>query len=131
MPRTEQWARLKRAAWDRSRGSCERCGKPTRLGNGLSHLHHLTYARKGHELLEDVQLLCLDCHGQSHPRHEFLALSVQRCRASARRKAPKPRDGRWEAENGRLREELRRTVASRKAARKSKRRFRPHGEKYG
>jgi hypothetical protein len=50
----------------RSRGICERCNLFT-----AEHIHHLTYARFGHERLEDVQHVCLGCHEFFHPHHNF------------------------------------------------------------
>lgn len=46
---------------------CERCGK---IGNGPLNIHHLTYARLGHELPEDVKVYCLPCHKLMHPGWE-------------------------------------------------------------
>ena len=58
--------RVFRAGIIAARGrKCEKC----RLGPfSLLHLHHLTYIRFGSELPEDVQLLCVDCHGKLHPK---------------------------------------------------------------
>ncbi len=41
---------------------CERCGK----SKGSVDCHHLSYVRLGHELPEDVKLLCRDCHDLMH-----------------------------------------------------------------
>jgi hypothetical protein len=30
-------------------------------------VHHLTYAHLGHERDEDLQVLCVACHGRRHP----------------------------------------------------------------
>ena len=67
----------------RSGGRCERCRAV--LGAD-SHLHHLTYARRGHELLADVELICLACHGSSHPQHTFRPVADQRAIAAKRAK---------------------------------------------
>jgi hypothetical protein len=77
------WEDLKHAAWRRSKGKCERCGEA--LKRGHAHLHHLTYARRGNELLADVQLICLNCHGAEHPNHNFVPISVQRDIAAKRK----------------------------------------------
>jgi 5-methylcytosine-specific restriction endonuclease McrA len=42
--------------------SCERCGKFKPVD-----LHHLTYARLGHEEDGDLKLYCRDCHNLMHP----------------------------------------------------------------
>ena len=37
----------------------------TQTGKGL-HADHLTYARFGHELLEDIRTVCASCHRRRH-----------------------------------------------------------------
>ena len=62
-----RWKRL-RARLLRERGErCERCRASFTPGTGARHLslHHLTYERLGHELDEDVQLLCETCHAEA------------------------------------------------------------------
>ena len=84
------WLKLRRQCWRRSGGRCENCGRG--LVAGETHLHHLTYARRGHELPEDVRLICLECHGRAHPHHTFRPMKEQmrrrRLRAEGR---PVPR----------------------------------------
>jgi 5-methylcytosine-specific restriction endonuclease McrA len=41
----------------RAHGRCERCRVRV-----ATQVHHLTYARFGHERLGDLQALCADCH---------------------------------------------------------------------
>lgn len=54
----------RKAAVIRHRGyRCERCGAEPSTG---LQLHHRTYERLGHELPEDVELLCADCHREEH-----------------------------------------------------------------
>lgn len=51
------------------------------------HVHHIRYADViGHEPLDWLQLLCLECHGDAHPRYTFHPLKVQRDIAAARAK---------------------------------------------
>lgn len=50
-----QWALLARG--DR----CERCHRK----DGIE-VHHLAYARRGHERLDDVVVLCQGCHRREH-----------------------------------------------------------------
>jgi hypothetical protein len=54
--RARRNARLHHARW-----CCERCGQRRHL-----HVHHRTYERLGCERLEDLEVLCLDCHEQTH-----------------------------------------------------------------
>jgi len=62
--RSQKW-RLFKVNILAERGTmCERCGK---FGKQLE-LHHINYARMGHELPEDVKLYCRDCHTDMH-RH--------------------------------------------------------------
>jgi hypothetical protein len=48
---------------------CERCpdGANKRAASEL-HLHHRTYERLGKERLEDVEILCRECHDKIHLR---------------------------------------------------------------
>lgn len=54
---SREWALLREAVRERSGGICERCGQ-----NPQDAVHHLTYARVGHEDLEDLQAICNPCH---------------------------------------------------------------------
>lgn len=56
-----EWGLLKRAVRERCNGTCERCRHFP-----LSHVHHLTYARKYHERPDDLQGLCEGCHKFVH-----------------------------------------------------------------
>lgn len=58
------WAHLKSNAIKESDGHCTGCSQRR---NKL-HLHHLTYERLGHELPEDVTLLCQGCHRMVHDK---------------------------------------------------------------
>lgn len=54
---SREWALMKRAVRQRSGGLCERCRfRPA------AEIHHQTYARIGHEDLEDLQHVCKPCH---------------------------------------------------------------------
>ncbi len=58
---SEHWLQL-RAHLLLTRGNrCEACGKV-----GGAQAHHLSYARLGHELPEDIILLCPEHHQQAH-----------------------------------------------------------------
>ncbi len=66
-----RWRRLK---WRRlmvARFSCERCGwkfhgRGPKMALHRFELHHVTYARVGEENLEDVRILCPECHAITH-----------------------------------------------------------------
>lgn len=58
---SEKWKSLRRRVWDRCGGVCEGCAERTAV-----ELHHLTYARLGHELLTDLVALCEGCHDRAH-----------------------------------------------------------------
>lgn len=86
MPKTRMakdrpaWQAKRREVIARAAGRCERC----RIRRGV-HVHHLRYAAViGHEPLDWLQLLCLDCHGREHPHHEFVPVEEQRRRHAQR-----------------------------------------------
>lgn len=54
---SREWALLKNAVNERSKGGCERCG----IGKHEA-THHLTYERIGKESLDDLVGICEDCH---------------------------------------------------------------------
>lgn len=58
-----EWQKKREAVFKAQGKKCRRCGSE----RGVLHVHHLTYARFGHEDLEDLQVLCEGCHGLIHP----------------------------------------------------------------
>lgn len=62
---SREWSVLKEAVKKRSGGVCERCAV-----NKMDHVHHLTYARKYCELLEDLQACCKSCHDFIHGKSD-------------------------------------------------------------
>lgn len=58
---SREWSVLKEAVKERSKGTCERC----KLFDGDA-VHHLTYERKYHENIEDLQHTCSHCHSFIH-----------------------------------------------------------------
>lgn len=59
--RSPHWQQVRRAAIDRAGYRCQICNNPHRL-----QVHHRTYERKGHELPEDLIVLCDRCHAKFH-----------------------------------------------------------------
>ena len=60
--RSDAWQEKRRAVLKRANGICEGCGKAL-----ARHVHHLTYAHAGHELLFEMVALCEACHRICHP----------------------------------------------------------------
>ncbi len=58
---SREWCEKRETVQQRSEGKCERC-----LRNPADHVHHLTYARKYAELLDDLQAVCKPCHDFIH-----------------------------------------------------------------
>lgn len=63
---SREWAVKRRAVEQRCGGVCERCHL-----NDMECVHHLTYARKYHEHLQDLAGWCNDCHSFVHGRSDF------------------------------------------------------------
>ncbi len=63
---TREWAEKKEAVRERAGGICERC-----RNNSIDQVHHLTYIRKYHERLEDLQGLCRGCHEFTHAKSDI------------------------------------------------------------
>lgn len=58
---SREWAERKEAVHARAGGKCERCKVLP-----ISAVHHLTYARKYAEPIEDLQAICQPCHEFTH-----------------------------------------------------------------
>lgn len=56
--KSAKWRKLRKAKLDASHGQCERCGS----WHGRREVHHKTYERLGDERIEDLLVLCTDCH---------------------------------------------------------------------
>lgn len=54
---TPEWHAVRKQALARARYRCERC-----QGCGPLHVHHITYIRIGREYLDDLEVLCENCH---------------------------------------------------------------------
>ena len=59
--RTRYWKNLRERVFKERGRKCERCNRTTYL-----QVHHLTYERRGRERMEDLEILCRDCHKQEH-----------------------------------------------------------------
>lgn len=59
---SEHWQQFRQVALEYYGKKCADCGTT----EGIFNVHHLTYENIGEELLEDVVVLCRDCH---HKRH--------------------------------------------------------------
>jgi hypothetical protein len=57
-----EWSSLRNLVFARSQCICEKC-----LVRPAIQVHHETYVRVGHERLEDLSAVCLECHRQLHP----------------------------------------------------------------
>jgi len=68
---SDYWSRVRRAVNLRDNFRCADCGK-----RGMTDIHHLTYAHRGHELdhLEDLISLCPKCHKARHSQLKALTL---------------------------------------------------------
>jgi hypothetical protein len=60
---SEKWKSLRDKVLVRCNGLCEGCGVRV-----AKHVHHLTYAHLGDELLFELVGLCHDCHDRAHGR---------------------------------------------------------------
>lgn len=81
---SEHWKRFRAKALAHAGYRCRKCPATTTL-----QVHHLTYDRLGHELLEDVVVLCNSCHIEEHERqlaiwdrHDQLAITEQELEVS-------------------------------------------------
>lgn len=63
---SREWSVKRRAVERRCNGVCERCHL-----NDMECVHHLTYARKYKEHLDDLAGWCNDCHSYVHGKSDF------------------------------------------------------------
>jgi 5-methylcytosine-specific restriction protein A len=90
--------KVKVAAFERSKGHCERC--TARLVVGKFHYDHvIADAIGGEPTLENCAVLCVSCHGEKTPSDTTKAAKVKRIRAKqvagvkGRSSFPKPPPG--------------------------------------
>lgn len=60
---TDHWLSVRKAALYRAGGRCQLCGRQERL-----QVHHNSYENLGHELPEDLIVLCQSCHEKFHKK---------------------------------------------------------------
>lgn len=58
---SKRWRKKRAKALAHHGRVCVSCGATHRL-----RVHHKTYARLGNELMDDLQVLCVDCHANEH-----------------------------------------------------------------
>lgn len=58
---TDHWATLRRIKREQAGHCCQLCNT-----NDPLHIHHRTYKRRGYEELDDLIVLCADCHSLFH-----------------------------------------------------------------
>lgn len=58
---SDHWKKTRAAALQRAGNKCQGCG-----GTYDLQVHHKTYARRGHERPEDLEVLCRNCHKDEH-----------------------------------------------------------------
>ena len=58
------WKAIRQQVLVRDAYACTTCGATS--GKSIIEVHHLTYERFGHELLEDLITLCRPCHAKVH-----------------------------------------------------------------
>lgn len=68
---TPHWKAFQKLAFETQRqrlgqNHCEHCPPGAPKSKEPLHVHHLTYERLGDELLEDVVIICRDCHSKIH-----------------------------------------------------------------
>lgn len=59
--KTDHWKETRAEALKRGHYKCHDCGSTANL-----QVHHLTYARRGHERQSDLVVVCDKCHKKRH-----------------------------------------------------------------
>jgi len=59
---TQHWRLLRLQIYELREHKCEKCKQII----SVFHVHHITYARIGHERKSDLKLLCYKCHEKLH-----------------------------------------------------------------
>lgn len=69
---SDHWQDIRQLALERAQHRCVTCNSSKSL-----HVHHRNYSRLGNERIEDLTVLCADCHALFHANRK-LASSQQR-----------------------------------------------------
>lgn len=66
--KSEPWKIIREMCLIRAGFMCEKCGKIGKQmgGNSTLHVHHKTYARFGCEDMDDLIVVCKNCHSNIH-----------------------------------------------------------------
>jgi hypothetical protein len=64
--RSPEWRCKRLAKLNEAGNKCRRCGATTDL-----QVHHRTYARLYHEWMEDLEVLCVECHDGADGEREY------------------------------------------------------------
>jgi len=64
---TSHWKHKRKMALERARYRCQVCNS-----NMYLNVHHRTYENLGNEQLEDLTVLCRDCHSLYHHQGEII-----------------------------------------------------------
>lgn len=62
---SREWGKKREQVRERAQGMCERC-----FANAMNAVHHLTYARKYDEHIDDLQAICTPCHDFTHGKSD-------------------------------------------------------------
>lgn len=81
-----EWQETRKQAFATHGEQCALCEMPRWLAEIAYdqdlHVHHLSYARKGNEAMEDLQILCRRCHDvETFGRSELRAPKKAKCQA--------------------------------------------------
>lgn len=64
--RSKEWKKKRKEALDEKGYLCDICKKTQDELVESLHVHHLTYKNLFNEKMEDLQILCVDCHNNTH-----------------------------------------------------------------
>lgn len=61
---SDKWKLKKQEVFKLRGKECEQCGSIHKI-----HVHHITYKNLGNENMEDLQILCFQCHMSKHDKY--------------------------------------------------------------
>ena len=62
--KTQHWKSIRKYKYKAADYHCQKC----RCVNKKLHVHHLTYESRGNESMNDLIVLCADCHKKEHTK---------------------------------------------------------------